>query len=115
VAVWTIRAGGALCSLELVEFEMRQTRREKCNLTFCFLRLHSPHEVVVLSARGGRVTGPCIGSDMALLGTTSLTVSGRHLQWRGAVGLTYKRGFCCWGPRKQRNKLQGFGFGTCWD
>ncbi len=43
----------------------------KCHFTFCFLRLHSPHDVVVLSARGGRGTGACIGSDMALLETTT--------------------------------------------
>jgi hypothetical protein len=83
MAVWTLdHLDGGACAhsstawvgVFLVEFEMRQSRRETWNLTFCFLRLHSPHDVVVLSARGGRVTGPCIGSDIALLGrwTTSL-------------------------------------------
>ena len=75
-----------------LETLLRQMTR-KCHFTFCFLRLHSPHDVVVLSARGGRDTGACIGSDMALLGTTTTSTCSpprRHLHWMAAVGLTYK-------------------------
>ncbi len=75
-----------------LETLLRQMTR-KCHFTFCFLRLHSPHDVVVLSARGGRGTGACIGSDMALLGTTTTSTCSpprRHLHWMAAVGLTYK-------------------------
>jgi hypothetical protein len=32
--------------------------------TLCFLLLHSPHEVVVLSTRDGRDIGMCMSSDI---------------------------------------------------
>lgn len=78
-----------MCDPRRPDFKAARAER-----TFCFLLRHSPQDVVVLSARGGRGTGVgCIGTGIAPLegwGLTAASTSAR--QCYPAVGLSYKAG-----------------------